>query len=205
MDKLNSATRSSPYRFNTSPMNDLVPSVDPWYVLRVRQKSELKVSSYLESLGLNHMVPVRIVDRQWTDRRVTTNIPLFPGYVFCQFNSAYSKPLLCTPGVVSVVSFGSAFAAVDEHEIYSIQQLMKGKLPLSTTSLFFCGQRVAVTEGPLRGIEGWVEETRPDILLIRISFFQRAISVKLQRSALTPAPLPSQGRSCIRSFSSLAG
>ena len=101
---------------------------DPWYVLLVRRKSDFKVSSQPEARGFTHMLPTRALEKQWSDRRVTAQVPLFPGYIFCQFNTSQREILLSTPGVSSVISFGDNFALVGQRDIDSIKQLIKHKL-----------------------------------------------------------------------------
>jgi transcription antitermination factor NusG len=167
----------------------VVTPEDPWYVLRVRRHADFTVSSHLESRGFTQVFPTRVVDRRWPDRKVTAQVPLFPGYIFCQFNISRIKILISTPGRSSVISFGANFASVNQQDIYFIKQLMKQRLSLRPTPILPRGQKVAVLEGPLKCLEGWFEETSPEIFLVRIHFFQQAVRVQLERLDLVPSSL----------------
>ena len=39
----------------------------------------------------------------WCDRRKHVEEPIFPGYVFCQFDPTLRTPILGTPGVVQIL------------------------------------------------------------------------------------------------------
>jgi transcription antitermination factor NusG len=50
-------------------------------------------------------------------------VPLFPGYVFCHFDSNKRLPILMTPGMVRIVGPGNRPEPVDDHEIASIRTI----------------------------------------------------------------------------------
>ena len=53
-----------------------------WYVLFVRSNQEKRVALGLSDRGIEHLLPCYGSLRQWKDRRVKLDIPLFPGYLF---------------------------------------------------------------------------------------------------------------------------
>lgn len=155
-----------------------------WYALRVRHKSEFLVGRHLGDRGFEYIVPAQMSTRQWSDRRVTTLLPLFPGYVLCRFDAIQPTLVLSSPAVCSVVSFAERFAPIDEAEIATLKLFIKHEMPLSSTHNFSAGQKVRVMEGPLTGVEGFIEETKPNVLLVRIRLLERAISVQVKWSSL---------------------
>ena len=46
--------------------------------------------------------------------------PLFPGYIFCQFDAQKRLPILVTPGVVGVVGRGRIPVPIEDSEIAAI-------------------------------------------------------------------------------------
>jgi transcription antitermination factor NusG len=74
---------------------------------------------------------------------------LFPGYVFCHFDSNRRLPILVTPGIVGVVGLGNKPEPVDDSE-------MARRCPdvLFTRGLFLrSGQGIRLHSGPLMGAE----------------------------------------------------
>jgi transcription antitermination factor NusG len=50
------------------------------------------------------------------------------------------------------------------------------------------GTRVNIRSGPLRGMDGWVEERHgPSVVLLRLDFIGQAAAVKLDVTDLEPA------------------
>src|SRR5579871_6460895 len=77
-----------------------------WYAVRVKSNRENVVASSLEGKDLDCFLPTYIARRQWSDRVVDTEIPLFRGYVFCFLNAAERLPVLTIPGVIDLVGIG---------------------------------------------------------------------------------------------------
>jgi len=100
-----------------------------WYALRVRSRHENTVASHLRARGYESFLPLYKSRRRWSDRFKEIELPLFAGYVFCQFNLLDRLPILTVPGVVHVVGVGRTPVAIDETEIASIQAAVKSGLP----------------------------------------------------------------------------
>ena len=71
-----------------------------WRMVRVRSNCEKKVADHLTARSVETYVPLVVDTRQWTDRRVKANRPLFPGYVFVRITSCQRVWVLSTPGIV---------------------------------------------------------------------------------------------------------
>ena len=74
-----------------------------WYVLFVRSNQEKRVADALGGRDVEHFLPCYKSVRQWKDRRVTLEIPLFPGYVFLRLSLAERAKALTVSNVVSLV------------------------------------------------------------------------------------------------------
>ena len=78
--------------------------LDPkWYVLFVRSNQERMVACHLQSRGLEDYLPCYSSVRRWKDRRVSLEMPLFPGYVFVHLPLLHRLRALTIPNVVSLV------------------------------------------------------------------------------------------------------
>ena len=76
----------------------------------------------------------------------------------------YSFEVMAVPGLVGVVRFDGRPVAVPDEEIANIKRLSAGLTPEGPEPevgpIIGTGQRVRVTEGPLRGVEGVVGRRR---------------------------------------------
>src|SRR5258708_20616469 len=53
-----------------------------WYAVYTCAKHEKRVAAELGARDVEHFLPMYSSVRRWKDRRVTLDLPLFPGYVF---------------------------------------------------------------------------------------------------------------------------
>src|SRR5229473_7744627 len=95
-----------------------------WYALQVRTRWESSTETLLSGKGYQTFHPTfKTVKRgQWKSEQV--NAPLFPGYVFCQFDAHDRLPILVTPGVIAVVGRGRIPIPVEDSEIRAIQAVV---------------------------------------------------------------------------------
>jgi len=160
---------------------------EKWYALTVPHQHERQTEKALRSKGLETLVPVYRSRRQWSDRVKDVDIPLFAGYVLCQFDVSNRIPVMETPGVAKIVGFGGMPAALEDAEILAIQQVVKSKLPLAPWPYMKAGDRVRVERGPIRGLEGTLLRTKDAVhLVISVDLLQRSIAVEVEREAVVP-------------------
>jgi len=113
--------------------------------------------------------------------------PLFPNYIFCQFDINQRQHVLLTPGVSSVVGAGRIPLPVDRTEVTSLRQLLKSGLNARPSPYLAKGQRVQVTRGLLKGLTGIVVGTNGRYrLTISVSVLMRSVSVELDLLSVTP-------------------
>src|SRR6185503_9926775 len=123
-----------------------IPS-QKWYALTVQYHHERQTEKALQSKGLKTLVPVYRCRRQWSDRVKDIELPLFAGYVLCQFDLNDRIPVLDTPGVFKIVRFGEAVVALEDAEVAGIQRAVASKLPLAPWPYLKAGDRVKVEHG----------------------------------------------------------
>ncbi len=74
-----------------------------WYALRTRSRHEKMVRDRLDGNGFEPFLPLMKTLRQWSDRKVWTELPLFSGYCFARFDLQSRYAVLQIPGVVDIV------------------------------------------------------------------------------------------------------
>src|SRR5688572_21017420 len=81
--------------------------VDPqtlnWYAVKVRPQHEKLTCGAIHSKGYETFLPLGRFLRAGSERVRAKERPLFPGYIFCRFDTNRRLPILITPGVVHIV------------------------------------------------------------------------------------------------------
>jgi len=165
-----------------SVFGSLSPSDRSWYALTVQPKHEKSVDEYLGQRGLEALCPRYRARRSWSDRVKVVDVPLFSGYVFCRFSFEQRIVALSTPGVRSVVSFGSAPMPIPGEEITALQSIGTSGLPARPWPYLRLGQRVRVIRGCLNGIEGiMVREKDLFRIVVSVDMLMRSVAVEVDR------------------------
>src|SRR5579872_2411261 len=116
----------------------------PWFAIRVRSNYEHVVSTLFRCKGYEEFLPRYKSWRRWSDRAKEVELPLFPGYVFCRFDPERRRPIVSTPGVVSVLGIGRIPVPVHESEIEALQTVIRSGLPALPSPFLKVGQAVCV-------------------------------------------------------------
>ncbi len=162
-------------------------AADRWYALFVRSRHEKTVESSLRSKRYNVFSPSYRTKRKRVDRIAEIEVPLFPGYVFCQFDPSKRLPILMTPGVVGVVGRGHRPDPVDNSEIASIRTVALAGGSVQPWPFLKVGQRIRLQSGPLTGAEGIFLRIQDEYrLIVSVTLLQRAVSVVIDRDVVLP-------------------
>jgi transcription antitermination factor NusG len=157
------------------------------FAIKVRSRSEDVVSRSLQAKGYKCLLPTYPERRRYADRIKEVQSPLFPGYVFSWFDPQYRLPIITTPLVQEVVSFGRIPCPVNEEEIQAIQKVVDSGFLAKPCPYLRIGQRVRIQEGPLAGVEGVFSREKGDSrLIVSVHLLQRSVSVELDRHSVRP-------------------
>ncbi len=158
----------------------------PWYGIRTRSNHEKIAARVLENRGYEQYLPVYRNRRRWSDRIIESEQPLFPGYVFCRFDSKKRLPIVTAPGVVSVVGIGKDPAPIEDSEIEAIQAVLRSGLATEPCPFVREGQRIRVTCGSLEGLEGILIHKKNEWrMVVSVNMLQRSVSVEIDREWIT--------------------
>jgi len=160
----------------------------PWFAVVIKPQHERAVQEGLQLKGMESFLPTYLTTRRWSDRVKRLQLPLFPGYVFCRFERSERVPVLRTPGVRSIVSFGAEIVPVPEEEIDRIRLIVSSGAAVEPWPFLKIGQRVRVHTGALAGMEGILAEDRNVTrVVVSMEFLQRSVAVMLNRDQIQPA------------------
>lgn len=158
-----------------------------WFALQIKAGHERATALMLRHKGYEEFLPLRKVRRRWSDRTKELEVPLFPGYMFCQFSPDIGSPIITTPGVIRLLGIGKEPVPVSDDEIIAIQRLIRSGLYAQPWPYLRAGQTVRVESGPLEGLQGIVELIKNHHrLIISVSLLQRSVAVEIERDWITP-------------------
>jgi transcription antitermination factor NusG len=147
---------------------------------------EKVASAVLEGKGYEQYLPLHRVRRRRSDRVVQTELPLFPGYVFCRFDATQRLPIMTTPGVVSILGFGKTPVPVPDSEIEAIQTIVRSGMAAEPCSFPQEGQEIRVHRGSLEGLEGILLKKKTEWrMVVSLTILQRSLSVEIDRDSIT--------------------
>jgi transcription antitermination factor NusG len=160
-----------------------LPPFDPflpqWFVLFVRTNQEKTTASRLDHLQIKHFLPCFRSLRQWKDRRVTLDVPLFPGYIFVHLPHAERMRVLTLPNVLYLVGSGSTPAVVTDEEIAWIGRGLQSGNAVPHECMNE-GQRVVITFGALAGLKGiLVRKVNNSRVVVSLDSIGRAFAVEV--------------------------
>src|SRR5438270_10493791 len=97
-----------------------------WYAIQTRAKHEKKVATELRGTGIDVFLPLLTEMRQWSDRRISVDVPLFSCYLFVNVDSSAEARIsvLRTSGVLRFVGGHREEAAIPDPDIESIHILL---------------------------------------------------------------------------------
>jgi transcription antitermination factor NusG len=159
---------------------------DPaWFVVHTRPRREKKLQQFCEREAFPVTLPCYRSVRKYRGKKVVFNKPLFPGYIFLQLLPEQRQSVLQSDHVANllVVHDQKQFT----RQLGEILQALDSDLEIYLAPEIGVGTRVKVKSGPLRGMEGWVEQRYGmTTVLLRLDFIGQAAAVKLQADELEP-------------------
>ena len=159
-----------------------------WFALQVRVRWERSTAAILAGKGYRALLPLYRSQRRWSGRSREVSSPLFPGYVFCQFDVTKRLPILVTPGVIAVVGRGRVPVPVAEAEITAIQALISSGLPAEPWPYLEVGQRVRIEDEALYGVEGILIRFKgAQRIVVSVSLLRRSVALEIDRARVSPA------------------
>jgi len=170
--------------------------VSQWFAVATVAKHEKAVAKQFQLRSIEHYLPLYRSLRQWKDRRVTLDLPLFSGYIFVRIAARDKGAVERVPGVLCLLSFNGALAAISNEEIERLQKVAElwnaEPYPYLTK-----GKRVRVCSGPMDGVEGIVLHRKGKVrIVISVDSIMRSFQVEVDASTarLEPARATCQAR-----------
>lgn len=133
-----------------------------WYLLYCKRSEQERAKLNLERQGVHCYYPLVEVEKVRNGKRSTKIEPLFPNYIFVQFDieQIHTTTVRSTRGIVDFVRNGAKPTMIANAVIEQIMQQdaqqdeMAKRIDMPQT-----GDKVLIKDGPFAGIEAIFEET----------------------------------------------
>jgi transcription antitermination factor NusG len=153
-----------------------------WYAVQTLPRHEKKVATELQQKQVQAYLPLFSEEREWSDRRVSVDMPLFPGYVFVKIPQDHNSrvTVLRTLGVRNFVGTRGFGDPIPEAEIESVRAVLARGIPFSVSPFLNVGERVRILDGSLEGVEGILTAVNGDkSLIISVELIQRSLAMRV--------------------------
>ena len=155
-------------------------SLPHWYAVYTSANHEKRVAAHLEARDVEHFLPLYRSVRNWRDRRVQLELPLFPGYLFARFSRRERLRILEAPGVAQLVAFNGQPYALAESDIEALRAGIRSSLRLEPHAYLQGGLRVRLVRGPLAGLGGiLVRRKNPCRVVLSLDLIARSAAVEV--------------------------
>ena len=154
-----------------------------WYVAHTRPRCEKKLLQYCGQENMHVCLPCYQTAHKYRGKTVVFKKPLFPGYLFLQITEAQRGPVLQCKYVANLLTVIDQDLLV--RQLDEILRALATDMEIRLAPSIGEGMRVKIKNGPLRGIEGWVEKRYGmSTVLLRLDFISQAAAVKLEAGDL---------------------
>jgi transcription termination/antitermination protein NusG len=163
-----------------------------WHALYTRSHSEQLVCDQLSAKGFRIFLPKIDVWSQRAGKRHLISVPMFPSYLFLHHAIDKNSYINVRKARGLVRILGESWdkpSIVPDAEIEAIQTTLSSSIPVMAHPYLREGQRVRITEGSLRGVEGILIRQKPTkgLLVLSVDLLQRSIAVEIDCSVVTAA------------------
>ncbi len=170
---------------------EIQPPQKTWYLVYTKPRQEVLAQENLVRQGYAVYLPQVRLMRKRQGRQVAIIEPLFPRYLFIYLDTQKDNwgPIRSTFGVASLVRFGSEPAKVPDEFVAHLkaQEGLEG-LHEWAESKITVGDRMRVTEGPLKGYEGiLLAQSGQDRVMLLLDMLGKEVRTHLSTDKIEPA------------------
>lgn len=155
-----------------------------WFVLLTKSHQEKSLVRDLSAHGIGCFLPLLQTVRFYSGRKHVVETPVFSSYVFLRGSMEDVYRADRTRRVARVIK------VVDQEkldgELRNIALATSQRQKIEVYSFLKKGMRVVVRAGPLKGLEGVVEDRKENRLFLQVGMLNVAASLEIDGSLLEP-------------------
>lgn len=152
-----------------------------WYAIRVKSRFEAIIE---KCLGQKHIRSLHLTYKELSkrkDRKKILTKAFFPGYMFIksELNPERHVEILKSLGVIEVLKNKQGPLPIPENQIENVLKLEKYEGQIMTFAEFAKGMAVRIIQGPLLGVEGYVDEINRDLVKICVDSIPGSVAIQV--------------------------
>ncbi|MGO8697833.1 MAG: transcription termination/antitermination protein NusG [Limisphaerales bacterium] len=156
-----------------------------WFVAHTRPRQEKKLLEHCQRQGIAATLPCYDSAHKYRGKTVVFRKPLFPGYVFLQLEPQQADSIRQNRHVANLLDVFDQ--EILRQQLEAILLALETDIEVRLVPAIGVGTRVSIKAGPLRGVEGWVENRYgKSTVLLRLDFIGQAAAVKIEADLLEP-------------------
>lgn len=150
-----------------------------WFVAHTRPRCEKKLAQYAEREGISVTLPCYRSVHKYRGKTATFEKPLFPSYVFLRMLQDQRQTVHQSDYVANLLDVVDQ--ALLAQQLSDVLKAVETDVEIRLAPQIGEGSRVRIVAGPLRGIEGWVEQrSGMTTVFLRVDFISQAAAVKVE-------------------------
>ena len=154
-----------------------------WYVAHTRPRCEKKLVDYCQREGFETKLPLYRSVKKYRGKTAVFLKPLFPGYVFLRLLRRQRQPVFQSDYVANLLDVPDQQEF--EPQLQDILFALGEEVDVRLAPTIGPGVRVRIRNGPLQGMEAWVENRSGMAeVLLRLDFIGQAAAVKVNAEDL---------------------
>jgi transcriptional antiterminator RfaH len=130
------------------------PDAGKWWVLHTRARHEKAIAATLAKHQIDYYLPLVHTTSTRARRAHSSEIPLFPGYLFLHGQTRACEIARKTNRVANILAVDNQQQLQDE--LQSIYRIVESGVPVDLYPALRAGRRCRIIAGSLQGIEGVV-------------------------------------------------
>ena len=149
-------------------------------VLRVRPRAEKKIRYLCKQYKIICYIPTYFKSKKYQRRTVTSEFPLFPGYVFVSLTDDLKRNKLLASGLIS-----SILSVPNQRELIrqlrAIKKVLNSEPDLLNVVKYKVGDEVTIIHGSLQGTHGVVEriDRKRSKVFLNIDIIGQAVVIEV--------------------------
>ncbi len=158
-----------------------------WLVCHTKPRCEKKFAALLTAERMAHYLPTVTNVRQYGNRTRKSELPLFASYVFARVPAERKARIYQMDLLVRALDVPDEPTLLIQ--LADVQRVVNSGLETALRPLFRKGEPVRVMSGPLRGLEGVIDNPdNPQGIIIAVDVLQQGIHVAVPMTDLKILP-----------------
>ena len=156
-----------------------------WFALYTKSRSEFKAAEQLQSVGVQHYLPVVVKWKKWSDRKKKILEPILKGYIFILADEKERKLSLEQYSIVRCVFDNGRPAKIPEWQIDNLKKMLSKESDFLIQDGLIPGVKVKIRAGPFEGIIGVVHESdNGKTIAVSIDLLRRSVIAHLPKESI---------------------